>query len=267
MSSSLVSVWVNKMSWSDTHAHLAEAEFENDIEEVINRAKANDVKRIILIGCQIEGAQRALALAKKDPIFKVAVGFHPEDVLNLTSSEWEEMEIMMKDPLTIAIGEIGLDFYWDKDPLHHQIQEAVFIRQIALANALNKPILIHSRDSIQRTYDLLKAHPVTRKGIMHCFSSSLEMAKEFSKLGYMISLAGPVTFKNAHVPVEVAKGIDLDHLLIETDSPYLTPHPFRGHRNESAYVKHTGEKIAELRQITPSELQDVLERNYVKLFE
>lgn len=255
------------MSWSDTHAHLAESDFEKDIQEVIDRAKANDVKRIILIGCQIEGAKRALTLAKKDPIFKVAVGFHPEDVLNLIQTEWDEMEIMMRDPLTIAIGEIGLDFYWDKDPLHHHIQEAVFIRQIELANALNKPILVHSRDCIQKTYDLLKAHPVTQKGIMHCFSSSLEMAKEFSKLGYMISLAGPVTFKNAHVPVEVAKGIDLDHLLIETDSPYLTPHPFRGHRNESAYVKHTGEKIAELRGMTSTELQEALERNYVILFE
>lgn len=255
------------MSWTDTHAHLGESEFDSDIQKVISRAKAADVKRIILIGCQIEGAKRALALAKQDPIFKVAVGFHPEDVLSLTQKEWEEMESMMKDPLVIAIGEIGLDFYWDKDPTHHAIQEAVFIRQIELANTLNKPILIHSRDSIQKTHDLLKAHPVKRKGIMHCYSSSLEMAREFVKLGYMISLAGPVTFKNAHVPVEVATHVDLDHLLIETDSPYLTPHPHRGKRNESAYVALTGEKIAQLRQLSSEEFQEKLEANYVKLFE
>ncbi len=255
------------MPWSDTHAHLAEAEFDLDILEVIQRAKDADVKRIILIGCQIEGAKRALALAKTDPIFKVAVGFHPEDVLNLDEESWLEMEKMMRDPLTIAIGEIGLDFYWDKDPLHHQIQEAVFLRQIQLATALNKPILIHSRDSIQKTYDILKSYPVKRTGIMHCFSSSLEMAREFIKLGYYISLAGPVTFKNAHVPVSVALGIDLNHLLIETDSPYLTPHPLRGHRNESAYVKITGEKIAELREIDSGTLQKILEANYLKLFE
>jgi len=252
------------MSWRDTHAHLAEAEFDQDILEVIQRAKTADVKRIILIGCQIEGAKRALALAKRDPIFKVAIGFHPEDVLTLSETDWNEMEEMMRNPLTIAIGEIGLDFYWDKDPLHHQIQETVFLRQIELANTLNKPILIHSRDSIQKTYDLLKAHPVKRTGIMHCFSSSLEMALEFIKLGYYISLAGPVTFKNAHVPVSVAKGIPLDHLLIETDSPYLTPHPYRGHRNESAYVKITGEKIAELRGIESEFLQKTLEDNYQK---
>lgn len=255
------------MSYTDTHAHLAESEFELDIDEVIQRAKDNDIKRIILIGCQIEGAKRALALAKKDPIFKVAVGFHPEDVLHLTEKDWEEMESMMRDPLVIAIGEIGLDFYWDKDPLHHEIQEEVFLRQIELANILNKPILIHSRDAIQKTYDLLKAVPVLRKGVMHCYSSSLEMAKEFIKLGYMISLAGPVTFKNAHVPVSVALGIDLDHLLIETDSPYLTPHPYRGKRNESAYVKHVGEKIAELRGIEPLKLQEILEENYLRIFE
>jgi len=255
------------MSYTDTHAHLAESEFEADIAEVIQRAKDNDIKRIILIGCQIEGARRALALAKKDSIFKVAVGFHPEDVLHLTPKDWEEMESMMGDPLVIAIGEIGLDFYWDKDPLHHEIQEEVFLRQIELANTLNKPILIHSRDAIQKTYDLLKAVPVLRKGVMHCYSSSLEMAKEFIKLGYMISLAGPVTFKNAHVPVSVACGIDLNHLLIETDSPYLTPHPYRGKRNESAYVKHVGEKIAELRGIEASQLQEILEENYLNMFE
>jgi TatD DNase family protein len=254
------------MSWTDTHAHLAEPEFELDIQDVIQRAKDANIKRIILIGCQLEGAKRALALAATDPLFKVAVGFHPEDVLSLNEQDWIAMEAMMRDPLCIAIGEIGLDFYWDKDPEHHQVQEAVFIRQIELANALNKPILIHSRDAIQKTHDLLKTHPVKRTGIMHCYSSSLQMAQAFIKLGYMISLAGPVTFKNAHIPVEVATGIDLDHLLIETDSPYLTPHPYRGKRNESAYVKVIGEKIALLRGISPELLQEKLEENYVKLF-
>lgn len=255
------------MSWTDTHAHLAEAEFDNDIQEVIARAKAADVKRIILIGCQLEGAQRALRLAETDPLFKVAVGFHPEDVLSLTEEDWKAMETMMRRPEVIAIGEIGLDFYWDKDPAHHAIQEAVFLRQIDLANALDKPILIHSRDSIQRTHDLLKEHPVKRTGIMHCYSGSVEMANAFIKLGYYISLAGPVTFKNAHVPVEVATRIDLDHLFIETDSPYLTPHPYRGKRNESAYVGLVGEKTAALKGLPVSQIQEKLEANYVKLFE
>ena len=252
--------------WTDTHAHLAEPEYDADRMDVIQRARDAGIGRIVLIGCGIIGAQRALALAETDDLFQAVVGFHPEEVLTLKESDWPIMEALMRHPKVIAIGEIGLDFYWDKDPDHHRIQEDVFLRQIDLANRLDQPIVIHSRDAIQRTYDLLKQHPVKRSGIMHCYSGSLEMAKAFIKLGYYISLAGPVTFKNAHVPVEVALGIDLDHLLIETDSPYLAPHPYRGKRNEPAYVKMTAERIAELRGIEISTLEQKLEQNYIKLF-
>jgi len=253
--------------WIDTHAHLAEREFEEDIDEVIARAKANDVKTILLIGCGLEGARRALALAKRDPMFDVAVGFHPEEVLSVHEEDWTEMEDMMADPRVVAIGEIGLDFYWDKNPGHHELQEILFQRQIELANLLHKPILVHSRDASQKTYDTLKSLPSNRKGILHCYSGSLEMALEYIKLGYTISLAGPVTFKNAHTPKEVAKGIDLDHLLIETDAPYLSPQPYRGKRNESAFVIETGKVIAELRGISEESLKDALYYNYLKLFE
>jgi TatD DNase family protein len=254
------------MMWTDTHAHLAESDYDTDRDAVIARAKAAGIGRIVLIGCGIDGAQRTLALAESDALFEAVVGFHPEEVLTLKESDWPIMEMLMRHPKVIAIGEIGLDFYWDKDPDHHRLQETIFLRQMALANALDKPIVIHSRDASQRTYDLLQAHPVKRAGIMHCYSGSLEMAKAFIKLGYTISLAGPVTFKNAQVPVEVAKGIDLDHLLIETDSPYLAPHPYRGKRNEPAYVKVTAERIAELRAIDILTLQQKLEQNYIKLF-
>jgi TatD DNase family protein len=252
--------------WTDTHAHLAEPEYDDDREAVIQRAKAAGLGRIVLIGCGITGAQRALALAETDELFNAVVGFHPEEVLSLQESDWSIMEALMRHPKVIAIGEIGLDFYWDKDPAHHVLQEEVFLRQMALANTLNKPVVIHSRDAIQRTHDLLKKHPVKRTGIMHCYSGSLEMAKAFIKLGYFISLAGPVTFKNAHVPVEVALGIDTDHLLIETDSPYLAPHPYRGKRNEPAYVKLTAERIASLKNVPLSDLEAKLEQNYNKLF-
>ncbi len=253
--------------WTDTHAHLAEPEFDLDREEVIARAQAAGVGRIVLIGCGIEGARRALALAETSDLFEAVVGFHPEEILTIQETDWPIMESLMRHPKVIAIGEIGLDFYWDKDPDHHAIQETVFLRQLDIANQLNKPVVIHSRDASQRTYDLLRDHPVKRTGIMHCYSGSLEMAKALIKLGYTISLAGPVTFKNAHIPVEVAKGIDLDHLLIETDSPYLAPHPYRGKRNEPAYVKVTAERIAELRGIEISTLEQNLEQNYIKLFQ
>jgi TatD DNase family protein len=252
--------------WTDTHAHLAEADYDTDRDIVIQRAKAAGIGRIVLIGCGIAGAQRALALAETDALFKAVVGFHPEEALTISEQDWSIMEALMRHPNVIALGEIGLDFYWDKDPIHHQIQEAVFVRQLNLANQLNKPIVIHSRDAIQRTHDCLKHHPVNRKGIMHCYSGSLEMANAFIKLGYFISLAGPVTFKNAHVPVEVAMGIDVEHLLIETDSPYLAPHPYRGKRNEPAYVKVTAERIAELKNMTISDLEAKLEQNYSLLF-
>ena len=252
--------------WTDTHAHLAEAEYDSDRDDVIARAKAAGIERIVLIGCGIEGAKRALALAERDELFKAVVGFHPEEVLSVQEVDWPIMESLMRHPKVIAIGEIGLDFYWDKDSEHHHRQEILFLRQLDLANQLDKPIVIHSRDAIQHTHDLLRDHPVHRKGIMHCYSGSLEMAKAFIKLGYFISLAGPVTFKNAHVPVDVATGIDIDHLLIETDSPYLAPHPHRGKRNEPAYVKLTAERIASLRNMTLSDLELKLEQNYNKLF-
>lgn len=252
--------------WIDTHAHLAEKEFEEDILEVIQRAKDLNILTILLIGVGLEGARKALDLSDADPIFKVAVGFHPEEVLNIQASDWTQMEAMMADPRVIAIGEIGLDFYWDKNPDHHVLQESLFIRQIELANLLHKPILVHSRDAIQRTYDIMKSVPALKSGVLHCYSSSLEMACEFIKLGYYISLAGPVTFKNAHVPKEVAQGIDLDYLLIETDSPYLSPHPLRGKRNESAHLIETAAVIAQLRGLTLDQLKKALYLNFNRLF-
>lgn len=254
------------MAWIDTHCHLAEAEFDHDRDEVIQRALKANVKTIVLIGVGIQGAKRALALAETNTMFYVALGFHPEEVHSITEQDWMEMEGYLTHPKVIAVGEIGLDYYWDKDSETHIKQEALFIRQIELANALNKPIIIHSRDALQKTYDLLKSHPVKRCGIMHCYSGSQEMAHEFTKLGYFISLAGPVTFKNAHTPKEVAQAVDLNHLLIETDAPYLSPVPHRGERNESAYVVETAAVIAHLRGISMDDLMKALSQNFSRLF-
>ena len=249
--------------WIDTHAHLADEAFDEDRTEVIQRAKEAGLGKIVLIGCDMEGARKALELAYTDDMFDVAIGFHPEGVLE--DRDEASMFEMMKDPKVKLIGEIGLDFYWDKDPDHHALQETLFIKQIDWANQLNKPISIHMRDASKRTYDILKTHPVKRGGVMHCFSGSVEMAKEYIKLGYYISLAGPVTFKNAHIPKDVAKAIPLEYLLIETDSPYLAPHPLRGKRNESSYVVETAKVIADLRGLSHEELEHSLEVNYRRL--
>jgi TatD DNase family protein len=249
--------------WIDTHAHLADSEFDEDRSDVIQRAKEAGLGKIVLIGCDVEGAKRALKLAYTDDLFDVAIGFHPEGVLD--DRDEASMFELMKDPKVKLIGEIGLDFYWDKDPEHHKLQEALFIKQIEWANQLNKPISIHMRDASKRTYDLLKMHPVNRGGIMHCYSGSVEMAREYIKLGFYISLAGPVTFKNAHIPKDVAREISLEWLLIETDSPYLAPHPYRGKRNESAYVMETAKVIADLRGIPLETLEESLSSNYQRL--
>ena len=251
--------------WIDTHAHLADSEFNEDRNEVIQRAKTAGLGKIVLIGCDVEGAKRTLKLAYTDDMFDVAIGFHPEGVLE--DRDEASMFELMKDPKVKLIGEIGLDFYWDKDPEHHKLQEALFIKQIDWANQLNKPISIHMRDASKKTYDLLKTHLVKRGGVMHCYSGSVEMAREFIKLGYYISLAGPVTFKNAHIPKDVAREIPLEWLLIETDSPYLAPHPLRGKRNESSYVVETAKVIAEIRGIPLEDLESSLETNYKRLIE
>ena len=249
--------------WIDTHAHLADSEFDEDRNEVIQRAKDARIGKIVLIGCDVEGAKRTLKLAYTDDMFDVAIGFHPEGVLE--DRDEASMFELMKDPKVKLIGEIGLDFYWDKDPEHHKLQEALFIKQIDWANQLNKPISIHMRDASKKSFDILKTHPVQRGGVMHCYSGSVEMAREFIKLGYYISLAGPVTFKNAHIPKDVAREIPLEWLLIETDSPYLAPHPLRGKRNESSYVVETAKVIAEIRGIPLEDLESSLEANYNRL--
>ena len=251
--------------WIDTHAHLADSEFNEDRNEVIQRAKTAGLGKIVLIGCDVEGAKRTLKLAYTDDMFDVAIGFHPEGVLE--DRDEASMFELMKDPKVKLIGEIGLDFYWDKDPEHHKLQEALFIKQIDWANQLNKPISIHMRDASKKSFDILKTHPVQRGGVMHCYSGSVEIAREFIKLGYYISLAGPVTFKNAHIPKDVAREIPLEWLLIETDSPYLAPHPLRGKRNESSYVVETAKVIAEIRGIPLEDLESSLETNYKRLIE
>ena len=249
--------------WIDTHAHLADSEFNEDRNEVIQRAKTAGLGKIVLIGCDVEGAKRTLKLAYTDDMFDVAIGFHPEGVLE--DRDEASMFELMKDPKVKLIGEIGLDFYWDKDPEHHKLQEALFIKQIDWANQLNKPISIHMRDASKKSFDILKTHPVQRGGVMHCYSGSVEMAREFIKLGFYISLAGPVTFKNAHIPKDVAREIPLEWLLIETDSPYLAPHPLRGKRNESSYVVETAKVIADLRGMPLEDLESSLEANYNRL--
>lgn len=254
----------DKMSqWLDSHAHIFCEDFE-DRQEVILRAKEADFNKILVVCCTLDEAIEALKWAENEPMLDVAVGFHPSDVHRFTSEDWNKLEEIVNNPIVVAVGEIGLDYHWT--PETEELQKETFIRQIEWANRLNKPIIVHSRDAINDTYNILKEHPCLKGGIIHCFSSSVEMAREFIKLGYMISLGGPVTFKNAKTPKEVAMDVPLDRLLIETDCPYLTPHPHRGKRNEPMYAAYTGKYIAELRGIDEEELKEAIQKNYNTLF-
>lgn len=250
------------MKWLDSHAHITDEAFNDDFDEMIQRIKDNEIERVLIVCCDVNEVEKALSIQDPDIHFDVAVGIHPSDQKELTDEIYETFLKWAKDDRIIAIGEIGLDYHWDKD--NKEAQQALFIRQIKLANELNKPIIVHSRDAIQDTYDILKKYPCL--GVMHCYSDSKEMAAEFLKLGMYISLAGPVTFTSAKEPKEVAKMLPLDRLLIETDCPYLAPVPKRGKRNEPSFVRHTGEYIAELKEVDVETLKKHLNENYKKLF-
>jgi TatD DNase family protein len=254
------------VGWIDSHAHLTSEDYDLDRDEMIKRAKDAGIQKILLIGCGVENSRQTLSLAESDEFFDAAIGFHPEDIELMDDEAFAEMERYWTHPKIVAIGEIGLDYYWHKEKEHRAQQRIAFLRQIDKANELGLPILVHTRDAIQETFDILKSHPCKHAGIMHCYSGSVEMAREFVKLGYVISLAGPLTFKNAHIPREIALKIPLKNLLIETDSPYLTPMPFRGKRNESSYVSYVGQQICQLKELDESTVITQMSSTYMHLF-
>lgn len=255
---------MGRLGWIDSHAHLSADDYQEDIERVLENCTENNITRILTICLTFEELEKAFEIQKRDSRIDIAMAFFPTDYYMMTDENWHRFEEVIEDPRIVAIGEMGLDYYWEKDEELRSKQREVFIRQIELAKKVNKPILVHSRDAAQDTYDILKK--MEHKGVLHCYSYSSEMAKEFIKLGYLISLAGPVTFKSARVPKEVAMETPLEKILIETDSPYLTPEPNRGKRNEPAYVKYIGEYICELKSISEEELQEHIQQNYWSMF-
>ena len=231
----------------DSHAHLNDPKLIDRVEEIIDNAKNNEVKKITCVGYDYKSSMLAIDLANQYDDLYAAIGIHPSEAkeFNLDLS-WIEENI--DNPKVVAIGEIGLDYYWDKT--YKAEQKELFINQIKLANKHNKPIIVHMREATKDTYDILKEYKDSNTlGVMHCYSSSKESAKQFIDLNMYISLAGPVTFKNAHTPKEVAKEIDLDHLLVETDSPYLSPSPYRGKTNEPKNVLYVAKEIAEIKTV------------------
>lgn len=249
----------------DTHAHLNAVQYEDDLEEVIQRAKDEGVSHIVVVGFDRPTIKRAIELTDRYDFIYAAVGWHPVDAIDMTDEDLAWIKDLASHPKVVALGEMGLDYHWDKSP--KEIQKEVFRKQIALAKEVNLPIIIHNREATADIVQILqeeKAYEVG--GIMHCFSGSLEVAKLCMDMNFYISFGGPVTFKNAKKPKEVAKEIPLDRLLIETDCPYLTPHPHRGKRNEPSYVKYVAETIAELKGISFEEVAQITSENAKKLF-
>lgn len=249
----------------DTHVHLNDDQFKEDIEEVIKRAQEAGVSSMVVVGFDRATITRAMELIEEYAFIYAAIGWHPVDAIDMLDEDLAWIEELSSHPKVVAIGEMGLDYHWDKSP--RDIQKEVFRKQIRLAKKVKLPIVIHNREATADIVDILKEeHAEEVGGIMHCFSGSPEVAKECLDMNFYISLGGPVTFKNAKKPKEVAVEVPLDKLLIETDCPYLAPHPYRGKRNEPAYVKLVAEQIAELKGLTFDEVAAATTENARKLF-
>jgi TatD DNase family protein len=249
----------------DTHVHLNAEQYKEDLEEVINRALNEGVSQMVVVGFDRPTIEKAMELVEKYDFLYASVGWHPVDAIDMKDEDLLWIEELASHPKVVAIGEMGLDYYWDKSPKN--IQKEVFRRQIQLAKKVKLPIIIHNRDATADIVEILKEEGAKEVGgIMHCFSGSPETAKECVEMNFYISLGGPVTFKNAKKPKEVAEAIPLEKLLIETDCPYLAPHPYRGKRNEPSYVKLVAEQIAELKGISFEEVAEATTDNAKKIF-
>lgn len=248
----------------DTHSHLFDEQFDNDLEECILRCKQANVNKLLLVGFSTETNKKAQFLSKKYDIFYPTAGLHPSEANSNYLQYLNELYEFVDNNKIYAIGECGLDYHYGKDNI--DIQKELFNAQVELAVKKDLPIIIHMREATRDTYEILKPYKGKIKGVMHCYSGSLEMAYEFINLGLHISLGGPVTFKNAKDPKLVAEHIDINKLLIETDCPYLAPTPYRGKRNESSYVYNVALEISKIRNLSIEEVDEITTKNAKELF-
>jgi TatD DNase family protein len=248
----------------DSHAHYDDEAFNEDREAVIDEIKKNNVIGVVNCGSTLEGARMSLELAKKYDFFYAAVGIHPEHADVLDEEVLEEIRKMAKQEKVKAIGEIGLDYYWEENP-PRQVQKEALRAQMALAEDLGLPVVIHDREAHEDTLSILKEFPKVT-GVVHCFSGSAEFAAQCLKIGYYIGITGVVTFKNAKKIVEVVKAVPLEKLLLETDCPYMAPAPYRGKRNKSDYISFIMEEVAKIKEISIEELSARTIENTKALF-
>ena len=246
----------------DTHCHITRNDYD-DIPFLIDKIRKSGVKKIIVNGTDMESNLEILELTKKYDFVYGALGFHPTELGGFKEDDLIWLEEHINDDKIVALGEIGLDYHYENTDKEMQLD--IFKKQLEFAKKHNKPIIVHSRDAMQDTYDMLKLYNL--RGSLHCFSGSLEMANEFIKLGYMIGVGGVVTFKNAKNIINVIENIDLKYILLETDSPYLTPEPYRKYKNDSSYIPVIANKISEIKNITIDEVEKTTNESACKLFD
>ncbi|MGM0899381.1 MAG: TatD family hydrolase [Bacillota bacterium] len=249
----------------DTHVHLNADQYDEDLQEVIDRALNSKVEKMVVIGFDRKTIKRAIELAEQHDFIYAVVGWHPVDAIDCTDEDLEWIEQLAAHKKVVGIGETGLDYHWDKSP--REIQQQVFRKQIQLAKRVGLPIIIHNREATEDVLTILREEDAQEVGgVMHCFGGSVETAQESIKMNFMISLGGPVTFKNAKKPKEVAAEIPLEHLMIETDAPYLAPHPYRGKRNEPSYVPLVAEEIARLKELPVETVAEATTKNAERFY-
>lgn len=248
----------------DTHAHYDDGQFDDDREELLRSMPENGVGTIVNVSASYISCERVVNMVKNYPFMYAAVGIHPDEVGDLNEASFARMKELFRRDKVVAVGEIGLDYYWDKET--HDLQKEWFIRQLELAGELNLPVLIHSREAAADTMEIMKEYAGGQKGVIHCYSYSKEMAREYVKMGFYIGVGGVVTFKNARKLKETVEEIPLEAILLETDCPYLAPEPFRGKRNNSAYIRYVAEEIAKLKGITCEEVIRQTEKNARELY-
>lgn len=251
----------------ETHAHYDDSRFDDDREELLKKVHDSGVSPIINVGASIESTGTTLELAKTHDYIYAAVGVHPSDISGLNEDSFEWLREQTNYAKTVAIGEIGLDYYWDKEPEVQEAQRYWFGRQLDLAKETGLPVIIHSRDAAEDTMQVMKEHKAQEiPGVIHCYSYSRELAGEFVKMGYFIGVGGVVTFKNARKLVETVEAIPMEHILLETDCPYMAPEPHRGSRNDSSNIPFVIEKIAQIKGISAAEVERITEENAYRLF-
>ncbi len=246
----------------DTHCHVL-SEYYDDIEMVINECRNNGIEKIIVSGCDINSNREVLELVNKYDIVYGAIGFHPTELDDFKEEYFKFLEDNLDNSKIVAVGEIGLDYHYDNTDKEKQVY--IFKKQLDIASKYNKPIIVHSRDCIQDTYNILKEYRLT--GSIHCFSGSVEMAREFVKIGYKLGIGGIITYKNAKTIKEVVKDIDLSYILLETDSPYLTPSPYRGEDNSPKYIPIIANEIASIKGISNKEVAATTTANAKAIFD